>query len=451
MSWRIKLVLALMSCGFLSINAQNSNVSPYSRYGIGDVLPYSSSAFGLMGGASVALSETDLLNVENPATYMYLQRYRPVLEIDFGGRTYNLKTAQSSRTDNAYSIKKIALGLPITKNMGLSFGIAPFSTVGYSIQSSSSADSTLGEVKYKYDGDGGLNKIHIGLGYRLKSTEKLTVGIGANANFIFGTLNNFARVEFPSDSLYYNTKITNTKSMNGFFVNVGTSVKYRLSYTEDADKKLKDEQYLTFGANYSLGTDLNASFNSLTEIYDNRFVNLERVLDTLSSSSIEDGKVKLPSSYTFGLAYQMNKKLLVSTSYKVQEWSSYKETFAGINGFDTLNNSTSLSFGLAYTPKDRLDHNNNLFARTTYRVGVRNAQTNLTINNTKIKDFGISFGLSLPIINSATYSILSLGAELGTRGTIDNNLIEENYVNVFVGITVMPRKGDRWFYKRKYD
>jgi hypothetical protein len=60
-----------------------------------------------------------------------------------------------------------------------------------------------------------------------------------------------------------------------------------------------------------------------------------------------------------------------------------------------------------------------------------------------IKDFGISFGLGLPIGNQLTR--LNISAEYGKRGEKTNSLIQENYVNLRLGLNL----AEKWFQKNK--
>ena len=64
---------------------------------------------------------------------------------------------------------------------------------------------------------------------------------------------------------------------------------------------------------------------------------------------------------------------------------------------------------------------------------------------TSINDLGISFGLGLPLGNRL--SNLNLGFEYGKKGTTDNGLLEENYFNVRLSLSL----NDLWFKKRKID
>ena len=65
------------------------------------------------------------------------------------------------------------------------------------------------------------------------------------------------------------------------------------------------------------------------------------------------------------------------------------------------------------------------------------------MKNESIKDYGMNFGLGLPL----GVSKIDLGFEFGKRGTSSNGLIEENYFNVSVGLNL----GAKWFEKRKID
>jgi hypothetical protein len=87
----------------------------------------------------------------------------------------------------------------------------------------------------------------------------------------------------------------------------------------------------------------------------------------------------------------------------------------------------------------------------TYRLGLRYADTYLNLYDTQIKQYGISFGLGIPLVQTFSFSQLNVGFEFGKRGTTENNLLQENYLAFQVGFTIMPHKYDGWFYKRKYD
>jgi hypothetical protein len=87
----------------------------------------------------------------------------------------------------------------------------------------------------------------------------------------------------------------------------------------------------------------------------------------------------------------------------------------------------------------------NYFKRVVYRAGARFEQTGLNVNGQDINEFGISFGLGLPV--GRLFSNANLGFEIGRRGTTDFGLIQENFFNTFISFSL----NDRWFEKRLYD
>ena len=72
-------------------------------------------------------------------------------------------------------------------------------------------------------------------------------------------------------------------------------------------------------------------------------------------------------------------------------------------------------------------------------------QTGLVINNQSIDEFGISFGVGLPV--GRLFSNANLGFEWGQRGTTSSNLAKETFFSFNVSLSV----NDRWFEKRKFN
>jgi len=104
-------------------------------------------------------------------------------------------------------------------------------------------------------------------------------------------------------------------------------------------------------------------------------------------------------------------------------------------------NASRISLGGYYTPN--INSITSYWEKVTYRGGLKYRQTGLTVNNTDINEFGMSFGLGLPL--SKDLSTINFGVEIGKRGTVDNGLVKENYFNFRIGLTL----NDKWFQKRK--
>lgn len=94
---------------------------------------------------------------------------------------------------------------------------------------------------------------------------------------------------------------------------------------------------------------------------------------------------------------------------------------------------------------------------THYRMGFYYNQTYLNLNLHNINEFGITFGLGLPIaktdkgestmIRRKLPPIINVSLAYGNRGTTNNNLIKESFWQFSLSLNIH----DIWFIKRKYD
>ncbi|MDF1516850.1 MAG: hypothetical protein P1P79_02790 [Lutibacter sp.] len=109
-------------------------------------------------------------------------------------------------------------------------------------------------------------------------------------------------------------------------------------------------------------------------------------------------------------------------------------------------NYSKIAVGGFYTPK--FNSITSYWDRVTYRAGLKFENTGLLVDVsgngtdfTAIDDFGISFGVGLPM--SKQLSNLNIGFEIGKRGQTANGLVQENYVNFRLGLSL----NDKWFKK----
>jgi hypothetical protein len=113
-----------------------------------------------------------------------------------------------------------------------------------------------------------------------------------------------------------------------------------------------------------------------------------------------------------------------------------------------------VSIGMQYKPitdDEALAINAGTLKRASYQVGGHFGNSPYFLEGTHLKDYGISFGVQLPLVNSGSYSMMNLGVDLGKMGTTENGLIEDNYIKFNIGFSLTPGGYDRWFYKRKYN
>ena len=134
-------------------------------------------------------------------------------------------------------------------------------------------------------------------------------------------------------------------------------------------------------------------------------------------------------------------KWYAGIEYSFQNALEFTDGVIDQNTFATYNKSNRLSIGGFYIPK--YNSISSYFSRVIYRAGIKFKKTGLTVNNTEVNEFGMSFGVGLPM--GKQLSNVNLGLEIGKRGELNSSIIKENYINFRLGFTL----NDKWFNKRK--
>jgi hypothetical protein len=157
---------------------------------------------------------------------------------------------------------------------------------------------------------------------------------------------------------------------------------------------------------------------------------------------VADTKIKLPSKLSFGSGFGQVKKWLVGGEITFIQNSVMSNRFTDINGA-TFENSVRYSLGGFFIPN--YNSYSSYYKRMVYRGGLRYENTGLVIQDKSITDFAANIGLGMPL--GGTFTNINIGLEIGRRGTKYYNLVEENYINLSVGLSL----SDKWFVKRKFD
>ena len=170
-------------------------------------------------------------------------------------------------------------------------------------------------------------------------------------------------------------------------------------------------------------------------------IGLVTEIDTVEEI-VDDSNFSLPSSVTVGLGIGEKNKWFLGGEFEQSETSNFfNNSFrtAGVQFID----SSSFRAGGFYIPN--YNSITSYFERITYRAGFRYEELGLRISSQDINEFGISFGVGLPARRNI--SNLNLTFEYGQRGTTEANLVQENFFNVGISLSL----NDVWFLKRKFN
>lgn len=414
--------IIIVVCAFLTTLswAQDNTSSPYSYYGLGEVKFKGTQDTRAMGDLNI-VADSIHLNLMNPASFSRLK----FTTLGVGGTSnFNkLNTSLSNEKAQRTSLDYLAVGFPLGK-LGVSFGLTPFTAVGYKVQNIFTDEDGAERIKRFY-GEGNINKVFIAGAYNINKN----LSIGVDFSYLFGRVEAEA-VEFITDPLIIiGTRERNNSSSKGIVFTTG------LLYNKLLKNKLELFSSFTFRPQSKL--NLSYTRNIATVIYSS--TGSEAVLDD-EDFNFNDIEQIIPTQFSFGGGIGKKKKWLVGTELTFTQNSKLKNRFTDI-GNSTFENSTKISVGGFYIPK--YDSFSSYLSRVVYRAGFRYENTGLVINNESINDYGMNFGLGLPV----GLSNINLSFEFGKRGTTTNGLIEENYFNVGVGLSL----NDIWFKKRKID
>lgn len=423
MSKKVKFSLA---AAFLLLSnfsfSQITTFSPYSRFGLGDLVLQGTSRNFAMGGIGLALRDANYINYLNPASYSEQDTLSFLFDAGLNGNYTTMRSNSQRFSVNNAGLNHFLMGFPITKWYKSSLGLVPYSRVGYKIVDFALLPD-IGIVDYYYDGTGGLNKAVWGNSFRINKN----ISVGVNTSYLFGSLTRLSTIKFPNDENSFYTESRSRVIINDFYFTYGLQVTLPV---------LKD---------YTLTTGIIFEPEKEVTAYNDMFV--ENILRTSSSITRDTtmnvtgdkGAVNLPSNLGLGISLRNGNKIIIGADFYTQDWSNTRI----LGQADSLTKSNSIRVGGQYQP-DFTDFRN-YFNRIQYRAGFHYNETYLKLREEQLTDYGITLGLGLPFRNTKT--TFNFAVEFGRRGTLAQNLIKENYFNFSFSLSLY----DFWFYKRRID
>ncbi len=198
---RYGVVFSLLIGSQVSLIAQNSTNSPYTRYGYGMPAERSFGAGRSMGGVGYGLRSSKQINPMNPASYTSMDSLTFLFDAGV--------TAQMSWFDDGFhkqhdingNLNYVAMQFPLHKRLAMSIGLLPYTSVGYDYIAPSKGNSNYTD---HFSGTGGLNEVYGGLSMEI---WKRRLSVGANVSYLFGSINHRNETNLAS-TIYRQNKVT---------------------------------------------------------------------------------------------------------------------------------------------------------------------------------------------------------------------------------------------------
>jgi hypothetical protein len=415
----IFVVLSLFS--FAEVWGQAAR-SPFTTVGIGE--PYGNALINTQGMAGVGVSQPQYfhMNNQNPALLIY--NTYTVFQAGILGESRTIRQDTSNERTVGGNLNYLVTAFPVKfGKWSTGVGLMPYTTVKYKIAYLGDIVNSTDSTVVIEEGTGGLTQLYWSNGVRLYKG----LAVGVKASYIFGsTVNKYSnRLVRSNQPINFNSTVQDKLYVQD--INLTAGVSYSI------DSLFARKRYrLSFGATYSLGTDLKSTWTS-------DLLRETAAGDTLDATTLAKikGQTYIPPAYTAGISLSRGTKWSIGTEFSYQDWSAFKTINQDV---ETLGKSMRFALGGEITP-DQISEK--FLKRLIYRAGVSYEQYPYKANNKSVNDLGINFGVSVP----AGRSSVDMAFRYGKRGNLSDNGLQENYFKIFFGITF----NDQWFIKRRFE
>ena len=398
--------------------AQSRTSSPYSFFGLGQQTFRGTIENRSMAGIRT-YSDSIHLNLRNPAGYSKLRLTTYAVGLEHT-ETF-ASTDQGNDQYDATSVEYVSIGIPVSPKTAFGFGLVPFQSVGYRI------GGLQDDTYSNFTGEGSLNRAYFTIGHELFKG----LSIGGEFRYNFGEEVNSSSIFV--DGVEFGTNEENETDLSGISLNLA------LNY----EHQLVDGHNFNASIVYQPESDITArNVRRLsTFVLTGNFV--EALANTIEGDETKQ-ELKLPQELTLGIGYGLPLKWNLAAEFSRRGSSvSSARSFAPDNS--SFTDASSYRIGGYYIPN--YNSISSYWNRIVYRGGLRYEENGLVVNGEDINEFGISFGLGLPVGRAGAFSNANIGFEYGQRGTKNAGLIKEDFVSISIGLSF----NDRWFQRRKYN
>ena len=439
--WQIKR-LGIIGLVLIALNQEAAmgqvTHSPYSIIGLGDQVDLGLPTNQGMAGLGVSNGSFLYFNNVNPALLYYNLYANFSAGILAESKNIQQDVEQDGTTEpyNASNGRLHHFGTALPLQSGkwaMSITLMPYSAVNYNLRYDLPVAGGDTTSIFLNQGEGGINQLNVATGAKVWKG----LSIGARAIYYFSSIQkDYSSFVLGQQQPAYIAAYRDRLSFKDFTFGLG------VAYEANISSKLK----LNVGATYNHSANLKGERFSRVE--QRATDNTVLFADTLSNNA--PVAITIPGEFAGGISFGIRQpisgtsvettKLLVGVDFRYQDWTQYQGPPVVTGAFAARK---QYILGAEFLPD--INSINNYMKRITYRFGVAYEETPYVVNGTHIKDIGINFGWSLPV---AQISSLDFGFKFGSRGTLNEGLIREDYFKVYFGATFVDNK---WFRRYKYD
>ena len=380
-----------------------------------------------MGGMGISFGNSYSVNHVNPAISVKNGAY--AFQSAFNYNKLTAATELSSEDLDGGGLSYVAMSFPvIPRRFTVGLGLNQLTGVDYNITVNSPVVNTDLVSKNTIVGTGGLSQVYLQSGFQVYKNFSL----GIEGAYTFG-------------STIRNNQLN---LLDADLAPVGISTEYyeRLTFSDVVLKggayyaqSLGNQQYLNIGAIYQVFGNVNG--REFAKVAESGQASIPNSPGDVISDNVS-GNVFIPAKLGYGVTYEKINKFAVGIEAQFQDFSSYRAFNASL---PSENMGKSFKFSLGGQNIPNAFSLESLLSRSTIRAGIEYERLPFQVNQKNVDDIGINFGTSIPIYS---LSLLNLAVKAGTRGTVNDGLVRENYIKVSLGLSI---NDNSWFYKKVFE
>ena len=442
-------IIALISSFLtvLTLFAQSITAEPASFYGLGEMSSKGHGIFDALGRNAINVFDSSMVNHYNPASYNRLSKGATLYTVSIHSRQSWYSNANAQQFAATPMVEQFTLGFKIRKQMGMSFGLRPFSARGYQI--SEKQFTGLDTIVYSYSGKGAIQDLYFGYSFGLIEKPKTKLALGANASYLFGTLVNERNSVLITGASAAGGVERNSLIMRAFYTEVGGYYSQQIGKNHTLGLSAVYQPELKLGGTYQ------------RELYSSATIGVPNSYDTILNSN-NAFSAQLAQSLQYGFSYAVKlpkyKRQTRELHPQLQVLASYS-TFGALSqnqdlltGFNQKNYER-LSFGVQFQPEYKVVENIatlKVFEKVTYRLGYYQQSLPYTNSGLQYQEQGLTVGFGLPLLAQISLSSINVGLTFGQR-TIASDIWKEQFIAARVSLIMAPSNFEKWFRKRQLD
>lgn len=464
------MMRALLFAGFAwfaggALSGQTTELSPYSRFGLGLFTPLPPTALMGIGGGSAAWWDGSVYNPDQPAS-----------GASCANTTFQLSAVGTSLalSQPGMATARARFGAPgpmslVVKrpagNRAWTMDLQPASSTGYAITRSGNIEG-VGNYQESYTGDGGLTWARVGYSQAFRRTglrptagadsvrvQQRVVFAGIRMNYLFGEQSRRAVLDIVDVNFLdqINTARSQHRSPG---VEAGVLVDRLISARYSASGELLNSLSVQLGGTFAPSAPVMSDLSRLVTITQT-FGGVPLAVDTALYLSNEGTVWRLPQVYSVGLGISRSTRaggtVRATLDVRRQDW-----TAAASEQTDLLAPGVawgvqeSFRAGMEWVP-GRGKGRNSTWALAAWRIGCAEETAPFTIGGEALTTRRISLGASLPLARSRSTSRMSFGMEFGDRSTGAPAGLKEQFATVSVGFQLQPFFKNLWLTPQLYD